>query len=192
MTEEDPENRWCRPAGTLTLKEIQHGLQWFGVDVSFEGLRQTARLLRVPSTPGRGERGRGVTAYYTVEALWMFATAYRRVASPKSKFEKIAEELSLLEGPPPEPFTLEDFIAEESVEPVRDLDAVRNAYVRFVCDDHTGLDPRIVTDVARSHWHEVGLDDERLETALRVYKIRQLEHMGVPSKIAEQVSLGER
>lgn len=189
MAKRDSENTWVRPEG-FTLKEIQHLLVWFGIEVSFEGLRQTARLLRVPSTPGRGDRGRGVTAYYIVEVLWMLATAYRQVAPPKAKFESIARELLSLELHPCEPYTLEEFIEDRPIEAPRDPDAVRDAYIRFVCDDRNGLDPRVVTEVARDHWAEVGLDDERLATALKVYKIRQLERMGVPADVADKVLLG--
>lgn len=179
---------WPRPHG-ITLKEMVAALEWFGVHVSFDALRQTVRQLNVPSTPGRGEGGRGATAYYDFSALWMLATAYRRVAPPKSKFESIAEELQRLEDPSSQPYTLVDFITEEPVEPVRDMDNARVAYTKFICDPRTGLDIRVVSDVARAHWSESGLDDRRLADALSAYKRRQLELVGVPAEIAKTVTL---
>ena len=182
-------NRWVRPDGCLTLKEIQHLMLWFGVEVSFEGLRQTARVLRVPSTPGRGQGGRGVTAYYMVEALWMLATAYRRVALPRAKFDSMAKELRSRELHPCEPYTLAEFFEDEPTESARDFDAVRDAYIGFICHERDGLDIAVLSVVARDHWHECGLDDRRLAQALLVYKTKQLQRMGVPADVAAAVPL---
>lgn len=185
---------WVHPKG-LTLKEMVGVLPHLGVNVSFHALRLTARILSVPSESGRGENGRGVTAYYPHEALFMFATAYRLVAPPKSKFEKIAErlrELELQETSPCEPYSIADVFEDEpqkaDVVP-RDLEAVARAYLRFACDDDQGLDVAVLSKVAKGHWHECGLDDQRVAEALRVYKIRQLTAMGVPADVAAKVPL---
>lgn len=185
---------WVHPKG-LTLKEMVGVLPYYGVNVSFHALRLTARILSVPSESGRGENDRGLTAYYAYEALFMFATAYRLVAPPKSKFEKIAERLRDLESQetsPCEPYSIadefEDEPAKADVAP-RDLEAVARAYLRFVCDDEQGLDVAILSKVAKDHWHECGLDNQRVAEALRVYKIRQLTAMGVPGDVAAKVPL---
>lgn len=191
MTRKKSSTPWERPDG-ITLKEMVHALEWFGVHVSFDGLRQTTRLLKVPATPNRGERGRGITAYYDDGALWMLATAYRRVATPKSRFENIAAELASLEIEPCEPYSIADVFTDEPLEEPRDLARVREAYLAFVCDEHNGLDPRVITDVARSHWAESGLDDQRLSRTLRLYKETQLLRLGVPAAVARSVSLTGR
>lgn len=73
----------------------------------------------------------------------------------------------------------------------RDLDAIREAYLDFATELDHGLDVRVVTSVARSHWGDTGLDDERLAGRLELYKRLVLERLGVPPQSAQTVNLAD-
>lgn len=183
----------------ITIGEMLARLPWFAIDVSTQALRQTLRELRIePVSTGLGRNGRGRTAYYDFTVLWVVATAYHAAYSPKTRLAEVAKTLADLEArETPHPrFSISEFYPSESVKDefypsgpakeVRIPEQVRRAYMAFVCDERSGLDPRIVTAVAREHWADVGLADDRdLRLALRMYVAHSLVHLGVNHPAAE-------
>jgi len=180
---------WQRPNG-VTLKEMVVALAWFGVDVSFDALRQAVRALDVPAEKGRGPGGRGNTAYYDFSVLWMLATAYQRVVAPKEKFQRIASEIRLSYQVVGEPFTIAHMFNDEPDDDTYAApEVMHEAYLAYVTHLENGLDLRVLDKVARTRWSEVGLDDDRLAGKLRHYKRLVLQRLGVPWEVASTVGL---
>lgn len=185
---------WERPAG-VTLKEIRDRLEWFGVTVSFDALRMAVRQLGIVHViKGRGpESGRGHAFYYDYAVLWFLATVYRAAYTPRTKFEEVARWLAHRRASEPEGLSIaEHFMTGQQLaesEPVVNHKWLRDVYLEYVTHPQHGLGLRALTEVARAHWAETGLDDADIAEALLAYKRRVLVTVGVGSAAANVVGL---
>ena len=178
----------------LTLPELHDRLGWFGVHVSVGALRQALRELAMePFHRGLSRSGRGQSSYYGFPVLWTLATAYHAAYSPKTKFEHVSKLLSEMELSYDHKLTIaEFFVDDEASTPspaTRNHAVLREVYMWYVTHADDGLDLRIVVDVARDHWTEVGLDDDGIRTQLIDYKRRTLERLGVPPEVTAKLGL---
>lgn len=192
--DQESSKTWVAPPG-LTLPELHAGLGWFGINVTLSTLRQALRELDMePFAKGPGRNGRGHSSYYDFSVLWALASAYHASYSPKTKFEKVRELLSRDEHQGRGKFSISEFFVDERVTPVavrpaRDHTWLRTVYMRYATHPDQGMDLRIVTDVAREHWVEVGLDDEGIRVRLANYKRHTLERLGVPAEVTATLDL---
>lgn|GEM_PF-4753882 len=177
----------------ISLAEMHSALKLFGVDVTIGALRQVLRELDIePLNMALGRSGRGRTYYYDYVVLWLLATAYHAAYGPKTKFATIGKRLKEAELSRPERFSISEHFVDENhpvPQPQRDHKWLRQVYLGYVTDPSEGLGLRVLTDVARKHGHETGLDDDEIKKTLLNYVRDTLTRIGVPTDAAKKVSL---